>query len=182
MLKRFVRLPSPALVISMVALVLVLGGTAVAASTTVHADRKADIKLIKKLAPTLSVKHAKTAGDAAKLGGALPSTYAHATPLSWIAPTLSNSWTAAGGFVAPGYAKDQFGIVHLQGSVLHSGATNVTILTLPVGFRPSGDVDLAAGVYGPAVGVVKIESDGTVHPSASTQFVDLDNLSFTAGG
>src|SRR5262249_14886584 len=53
--KRRFRLPSPALVISMIALSLVLGGTAVAASTAKHSDKKADIKLIKKLAPTLSV-------------------------------------------------------------------------------------------------------------------------------
>jgi hypothetical protein len=64
MSKRRFPLPSPALVISMVALSLVLGGTAVAASTSTHADQKADIKLIKKLAPTLSVKHAKTADSA----------------------------------------------------------------------------------------------------------------------
>src|SRR6266496_3579561 len=60
MFKRRFRLPSPALVISMVTLSLVLGGTAVAASTATHKDKKADTKLIKKLAPSLSVKHAKT--------------------------------------------------------------------------------------------------------------------------
>jgi hypothetical protein len=43
----------------MVTLCLVLGGTAVAA--TVSGDTKADTKLIKKLAPSLSVKHAATA-------------------------------------------------------------------------------------------------------------------------
>jgi hypothetical protein len=59
MFKRRLRLPSPALVISMVALALVLGGTAVAAS--VSDDTKADTKLIRRLAPTLSVKKAKTA-------------------------------------------------------------------------------------------------------------------------
>src|SRR6478672_10308357 len=64
MFKRRFRLPSPALVISMITLSLVLGGTAVAASTATHKDKKADVKLIKKLAPTLSVKHAKTANSA----------------------------------------------------------------------------------------------------------------------
>jgi hypothetical protein len=48
----------------MVALSLVLGGTAVAASTAKHKDAKADTKLVKKLAPSLSVKHAKTANSA----------------------------------------------------------------------------------------------------------------------
>ena len=62
MSKRQFRLPSPALVISMVALALVLGGTAVAATVGTHADARADTKLIKKLAPSLSVKNAKTVG------------------------------------------------------------------------------------------------------------------------
>jgi hypothetical protein len=76
MSKRRFRLPSPALVISMVTLSLVLGGTAVAASTTKHADQKADIKLIKKLAPTLSVKHAKTADSATNATNAINATTA----------------------------------------------------------------------------------------------------------
>ena len=59
MFKRRLRLPSPAFVIATIALALVLGGTAVAAS--VHDDTKADTKLIRKLAPTLSVKKATTA-------------------------------------------------------------------------------------------------------------------------
>jgi hypothetical protein len=64
MFKRRFRLPSPALVISMVTLSLVLGGTAVAATTATHKDARADSALVKKLAPSLSVKHAKTADHA----------------------------------------------------------------------------------------------------------------------
>jgi len=69
MFKGKFRLPSPALVISMLALALVLGGTAVAATVGTHADAKADTTLVKKLAPKLSVKHAKTADNATKAGG-----------------------------------------------------------------------------------------------------------------
>ena len=64
MFKRRFRLPSPALVVSMVTLSLVLGGTAVAATTSTHKDARADSALVKKLAPSLSVKHAKTADNA----------------------------------------------------------------------------------------------------------------------
>jgi hypothetical protein len=164
----------------MLALALVLGGTAVAATKSVHGDKAADVKLIKKLAPTLSVKKAKNAD---KLGGAPASAYARATPLSFTAPTLLNSWTAAGGFVAPGYAIDQFGTVHLRGAVLHAGASSDDILTLPAGLRPSGAVDEAAAVYGPAAAVIKIETDGTVHlVSGTSTFVDLDGVSFTTAG
>ena len=70
MFKRRLRLPSPALVISVIALSLVLGGTAIAAGTGRHKDAKADSALIKKMAPTLSVKHAVTAGSATGLAGA----------------------------------------------------------------------------------------------------------------
>jgi hypothetical protein len=67
MLKRRFRLPSPALVLSMVALSIVLGGTAFAAGVTKapkHADAKADKALIRKMAPSLGVTHAKTADSA----------------------------------------------------------------------------------------------------------------------
>jgi hypothetical protein len=62
----------------MVALSLVLGGTAVAA--TVSGDKKADTKLVKKLAPSLSVKHATTADTATSATNATNATNAtHAT-------------------------------------------------------------------------------------------------------
>ena len=64
MFKPRFRLQSPALVVSMVTLSLVLGGTAVAATTATHNDAGADSALVKKLAPSLSVKHAKTADNA----------------------------------------------------------------------------------------------------------------------
>ena len=64
MFKRRYRLPSPALVVSMITLSLVLGGTAVATTTATHKDARADSVLVKKLAPSLSVKHAKTADNA----------------------------------------------------------------------------------------------------------------------
>ena len=64
MSKRQFRLPSPALIISMLALAVALGGTAVAATSGTHADAKADTKLVKALAPKLSVKHATNATNA----------------------------------------------------------------------------------------------------------------------
>ncbi len=89
------RLPGPALVISMVALTVVLGGTAVAATTS--GDTKADTKLIKKLAPSL------TAGNAKALGGLPASAYVQK------AATLTGHWSCAGtafenAFGADGYS------------------------------------------------------------------------------
>src|SRR6476661_8624383 len=64
MFKLRFRLPSPALVVAMVTLSLVLGGTAVATTTATHKDARADSVLVKKLAPSLSVRHAKSADNA----------------------------------------------------------------------------------------------------------------------
>ena len=97
MFKRRFRLPSPALVISMVALSLVLGGTAVAASTATHGDKKADIKLIKKLAPSLSVKHAKTANNATnavKATNAVSATHATSADSATNATNATHATTA----------------------------------------------------------------------------------------
>ena len=61
------RAPSPAFVISLIALFLALGGTSYAATKVIltkHKDAKADTTLVKRLAPSLSVKHAKTADNA----------------------------------------------------------------------------------------------------------------------
>ena len=61
------RAPSPAFVISLIALFLALGGTSYAATKvalTKHKDAAADTTLVKRLAPSLSVKHAKTADNA----------------------------------------------------------------------------------------------------------------------
>ncbi|HKU56429.1 MAG TPA: hypothetical protein VJP41_05345 [Gaiellaceae bacterium] len=120
MFKRRFRLPSPALVISMVTLSIVLGGTAVAASTAKHGDTKADTKLVKKLAPSLSVKHAKTANSATTAANATHATSAdsatnatnatnatHATS----ADSATNATTAAnanalGGVGASGYVQN----------------------------------------------------------------------------
>ena len=66
-MKRRSRAPSPAFVISLIALFLALGGTSFAATNvlaTKHKDVKQDTKLVKKLAPSLSVKHAHSADSA----------------------------------------------------------------------------------------------------------------------
>jgi cytoskeletal protein RodZ len=67
MFKHRLRAPSPAFVISLIALFLALGGTSYAATKvalTKHKDAKADTTLVKRLAPSLSVKHATTADNA----------------------------------------------------------------------------------------------------------------------
>lgn len=65
---------------------------------------------------------AETSGKAAKT----QPTFTNATP-------LINGWVA--GSSAPGYFKDEFGIVHLRGAI-KSGTTSVTAFVLPSDYRP----------------------------------------------
>jgi hypothetical protein len=65
MLTRIKRLPSPALVIGVIALVVAVGGGAFAiASSDKQQDKKIAKKVVQKAAPNLSVAHATTADSA----------------------------------------------------------------------------------------------------------------------
>ena len=56
------------------------------------------------------------------------------TQPSFTNATLTNGWVA--GSSAPGYFKDEFGIVHLRGAI-KSGTTSVAAFVLPSGNRPT---------------------------------------------
>jgi hypothetical protein len=65
MVSRIRQLPSPALVISAIALIVAIGGGSYAIGASDNAkDKKIATKVVKKLAPTLSVKHAVNADSA----------------------------------------------------------------------------------------------------------------------
>lgn len=127
--KRRFRLPSPALVISMVTLCLVLGGTAVAATTEKHSDVRADTKLIKKLAPSLSVKHAQTANNATSATNATNAT------------TADNAHSL-GGVDASAYL--QSNVVQRGTFVLNPGTTG-TVLFTSGSLSVTADCTLSAG-------------------------------------
>jgi hypothetical protein len=128
MFKRKFRLPSPALVISMVTLSLVLGGTAVAA-TTASGDSKADTKLVKKLAPSLSVKHAQTANSATNATNA---NHATTADTATSATNATNATTAAnatnlGGQPASAYMPNT--AVQRGTFILNPGTTGKVLFT-----------------------------------------------------
>jgi len=127
MFKRRLRLPSPGLVISMITLSLVLGGTAVAASTAKHGDKKADTKLIKKLAPTLSVKHAKSATNATNAANATHATSADSATNATHA-TSADSATTAGDATTVGHMTVKKVAINIP--VPGTGTTTTTLFTL----------------------------------------------------
>ncbi len=64
MLNRNRPLPSPALIIAVIALVVAVGGGTFAIASSRNSTTKVVTKIVKKLAPRLSVNHAKTADSA----------------------------------------------------------------------------------------------------------------------
>jgi hypothetical protein len=112
---RRLRAPSPALVISLLALFVALGGTSLAASNVIassHQDGIADTRLVKKLAPTLSVKRAKLAQTAA---------HAFAADQAGSADTATNATnatnaTSLGGVSASNYLQNKGNIYFQLGS------------------------------------------------------------------
>jgi hypothetical protein len=129
MFKRRSRLPSPALVISMIALSLVLGGTAFAAATTTHKDKKADTKLIKKLAPSLSVKHAKTAGSAINATNAVNATNATNATHATSATSATNATNANHATTATSAANGNLGYAHLNSDATVDSAHSTSNIT-----------------------------------------------------
>lgn len=200
MFKRRLRLPSPALVISMVALSLVLGGTAVAAHTAARSDTKAIRALIEQMAPTLSVKYAKTtssastavnatnatnAANATELGAQPASYYAHAghEAIQLVGgtgePAFRNRWKNYGGaWSHAGFWKDASGVVHLQGTLTGRSADKVAF-QLPAGYRPAADLfTLAAS--GNHASSIEILTNGEILIVGAGS-IGLDGLTFLAG-
>jgi len=163
MLKRRFRLPSPALVISMVTLSLVLGGTAVAAATAKHKDAKADTKLVKKLAPSLSVKHAKTANSATSATNATN------------ADTAGNA-TNLGGQPASAYMPNS---AVQRGTFILSQGTTGRVLFTDGPLSVTADCTLSAGTTTVTVHLVSTVANwlwfGTLEPAAGTVQNDTRN-------
>jgi len=178
MFKSRFRLPSPALVLSMVALILVLGGTAFAASTALHTDKKADTKLVKKLAPSLSVKHAETANSATSAANATHATSADsATNASAVGGlTASQLQKRVSGACATGSA---IRVVNSNGTVSCQGATLPS--TLPSGTTLRGLFSAWDEVPGAGVAIGDNISFGWTLSSAPTAHFIKVGASVPAG-
>lgn len=97
----------------------------------------------------------------------------------WIAPTLLNGATSKPGFPV-GYMKDEMDIVHFRGKIIAS-SYGVSVMTLPVGYRPSSNIDFLCYVENNKFGRVNVQNGGAVYPrfpyDVNTEY-DLSSISF----
>ena len=158
--------------ISLVAVFIALGGTALA-SVIITKNSQVDRGTISGHNPP-SDKHSNIISGSIN-GGDLQNLVFHKA-------NLQNGWTSAGR--TPVYTKDAFGIVHLFGNVVHSGPSSSEIFRLPAGYRPSSFVDVPVALAAPDdLGVLDIEGSGSIFPpSPPTTYVDLEGISFRQDG
>ena len=97
------------------------------------------------------------------LGFGIPGEFIRPTPKiePWSAPTLLNSWVNFGaGEQTVRFRKDLEGVVYVQG-VIKDGTTtaNTPLFTLPVGYRPTGHLQIACASNN-AYGQLKMMASG----------------------
>ena len=173
--RRFV--PGPAMVVSLIALFVALGGTSYAALTiprnSVGAVQLKDNAVTRWKIHDGAITAAKidpslfhTTGVVGEVGG----------------PQYQGTWEPgiASGDQGVWFYKDPYGTLHLQGSAKTSvpGATG-TIFTLPSGYRPLGNLHFS--VYGSSVSspaYIKITSGGDVDVLTAQDYVDLSSITF----
>lgn len=185
------RLPSPALAISVIALVFAVGGGSFALAIS---ENKSDKKIAKKVANkqitkrarTLSVRHAQSAKTAttADSANSLPAPEAVHEVGAPGEPPFENSSNAVG-FAPPGFYKDRECRVHLVGAA--DGGNGTTIFTLPPAYRPPATtlegIAAVAGGTAPHPGYLVVTDAGEVKPSADANGeweYGLEGVSFRA--
>jgi hypothetical protein len=91
--------------------------------------------------------------------------------------TFENSWSNISGEAAVQYYIDPYKRVHIKGAA-DSGTNGTTAFTLPKGYRPTEKLRFVVTKLTGAIGVVTIDTDGTVDSTVgNTNGVEL-NLSF----
>jgi hypothetical protein len=184
--------PSPAFVVSLIALFVALGGTSYAAITALPTNSVGTAQL-----KNNAVTKAKINDDAVT-ASKINSSAAGAVKVVGAAgaPAYQNGWGASGeGDEGVSFYKDAFGVVHFQGSATsgiavapqrgasaHNKAVIVnTLFTLPAGYRPNGDLWFAAYGGAGSAAYIEVASNGTVmEVYGSDTYIGLGNITFRA--
>jgi hypothetical protein len=176
-------------VMSSIAVFLVLGGAAFAASglpknsvgtkqlknnavTSAKVKNNsltgADIKL-SSLGTVPSATNADNATNASQLGGTPAASYVKG-PVESVhligaagQPEFQNACANLGlGFQPAGFYKDPFGIIHLVGDITSCSSESVLVFTLPDGFRPTTSQRFSVHNTDTTVGTVRVDPNGEV--------------------
>ena len=203
-MKRLSQAMSPAaLVISILALVLSTGfGSAYAAVKISTKQIKNGAVTAPKLAPKAvtarkiapnAVGSAAIANGSVGLGDLAGGVRSRlVSPLVWTPIALSTGWvtgSAAYTTNVASWAKDQYGIVHLQGGLVNSSHSSSLVGTLPEGARPANSVFTVGWgyeAYQPsfvrilADGTIRVYPEGSSLPNNAMDFTSLESISFAA--
>src|SRR6476646_11617617 len=160
--------PSPALVISLIALFVALGGTSYAAINSLPKNSVGPAPLKKgavtssKIAKGLKVKPQawQSVGAAGK-------------------PAFMNGWSNEDPVdeVTAAFYKDPFGVVHLKGII--AGGSDSTVFKLPAGYRPSKAAIELVWRAVPGTDQLIINPDGRLVLGGGTGAAALDGVTFT---
>ena len=94
-------------------------------------------------------------------------------------PAFANSWVnAVGGNATAAFRKDGEGTVHIKG-LIKSGTLGSTAFTLPVGYRPLLDHNVAALAFN-VIGRLKIQPSGNVVPVSGSNVWFSIHITFPA--
>ena len=99
----------------------------------------------------------------------------------WITPTLINGWEQHPAYDEVGYYKDDFGVVHLRGSV-GQGEFRTNVFILPSGYRPSKFTFYPVVINhdSTSVGSLYVSANGAVFSYHTGEALSLNHISFRA--
>ncbi|MDQ6819555.1 MAG: hypothetical protein M3076_04310 [Actinomycetota bacterium] len=202
--------PSPAMAVALIALVISMGGTAVAASHLIGGDKlikkgtlsgnrlrshtltgaQINLRQLGRVPSAADATHATTADTATAAGTAATAGTANTLPpLNWIRLTLINGWGdnfTPNDARTPAIAVDAQGIVHLRGTITSGGSDN-TFAVAPPQLRPSQVVGLPAYLKFNHYGAIVINPDGTmmaIDPTGADlafAYTGLDGVTYALG-
>ena len=152
-----------------------------------HADTATSATTATNATNATNATTATNAANAAELGGRPAAAYSLARTLQPTSAFMQNGWytPSPSTYGVAGYAKDQFGVVHLFGEAAHNGGSTMqAIFTLPVGFRPAYRVvePVVELSIPPSFGAIEIDPDGSVTARTGNIEPDMEGVTFVAGG
>lgn len=100
---------------------------------------------------------------------------------TWQRPQLLNDWQDFSSTLVARYTKTAAGFVVLSGAI-KSGTVGSTAFTLPVGFRPGQDLNLAPWSFGETPSKFFVGPDGSVQPLVGSNVIFFLDCAFLADG